>query len=58
MVTFPAPTYATVFYGIFGFFLFDRFRNNLLLYRRFIENVLVLWKRYNEELDAVELQDF
>ena len=54
----PAPKYATVFYGVFELFLLRRFGNNLLLYRRFIDNVLVLWKKYDEKLDTAELWAF
>ena len=53
----PAPTYATVFYGVFELFIFGIFWNNLLLYRRFIDNVLTLCKRYDEERDAADLRD-
>ena len=49
MGTPPAPTYAAVFYGVFELFLLEIFGNNLLLYRRFIDDVLDLWKRYDEE---------
>ena len=56
MVKPPAPTYATVFYGVFAFFLLKIFGNNLLLYRLFIDDELVLWKRYNEECDASDLR--
>ena len=52
----PAPTYATVFYDVFEFFLPKIFGNNLLLYRLFIDDELVLWKRYNEECDASDLR--
>ena len=54
----PAPTYATVFYGVFEFFLLEIFGNNLLLYRQFIDDVLVLWKKYNEEHDVEEIRAF
>ena len=58
MVTPSAPAYATVSYSVFGFFLLKRFVNNLLLYRRFKDNVPVLWKKFNETLDAAELRAF
>ena len=48
----PAQVYATVFYGVFELFLIERFGNNLLLYRRFIDDVLILWNKYNEERNA------
>ena len=54
----PAPTYATVFYDVFEFFLPKIFGNNLLLYRLFIDDELVLWKIYKEEYDASELWAF
>ena len=54
----PAPTYATVFYGVFELLLLERFGNNLLLYRQFIYNVMVLWKKNDEERDTAELWAF
>ena len=58
MGTPPAPTYATVFCGAFGLFLIKIFRNNLLLYRRFMDDVLSLWKIFDEERNTAELRDF
>ena len=58
MGTPPAPTYTTVFYGVFEFFFLERFGNNFLLYKKFIEDVLALWKRYDEERNAAELRAF
>ena len=54
----PKSTYATVFYGVFEFFLLKRFGNNLLMYRLFIDNVLVLLKRYENDRAAADLWDF
>ena len=51
MGTPPAPTYDVVFDGVFEFFLIKIFVNNLLLYRLFIGNLMVLLKRYIEEYD-------
>ena len=42
-----APIYNTVFCSVFELFLFEIFGNNLLLYRQFIDNLLVLYKIYN-----------
>ena len=47
MVTPPAPTYATVFYGIFELSFLERFGNNLLLYRILIDNLMVLGNNNN-----------
>ena len=58
MGTPPEPEYATVFYGVFEFFLLEKFGNNLLMYRQFTENLLSLCKRYDEELDASEMWAF
>ena len=58
MGTPPVPTYATFFCGIFEFFLIEIFGNNLLLYIRFIYDILDLWRRYDEERDEVEMWAF
>ena len=52
------PTYDTVFYSVFELLLLEIFGNNFLLYRRFIDNILDLWKRYDEECDAAQLRYF
>ena len=57
MRTSPAPTYATVFYGVFELFLPEKFGNSLLLYILFIDNVMVLWKKYDEEHNAADLRE-
>ena len=54
----PATIYGTFFYGVFKLFLLERFGNNLLLYRRFIDYVMVLCKKYDEEHDAEYLRAF
>ena len=58
MGTPPAPKYATVFYGVFELFIIERFGNNLLLYRRLIDVVLDLCKKYGDERNAAELRSF
>ena len=58
MVTPPVQTYATVFYGVFGLLLIERFGKNLFLYRRLIDDVLALRKRYDEKRDSAELRAF
>ena len=58
MGTPPAPTYATIFYNFFKLLFLEIFGNILILYRQFIVNLLVLWKKHDEELDAEELRPF
>ena len=58
MVPPPATTHATVFYCVFELFLKKIFGNNLLLYIRFIYDILDLWRRYDEERDSEELWEF
>ena len=58
MVTPPAPTYATFFYGVFEIFLLERFGNNLLLYIILYKNVIAICRRYDEERGAEELWTF
>ena len=38
----PSPTYATVLYCVFELFILERSVSHLLLYIKFIDNVLVL----------------
>ena len=43
MGTPPAPPWATIFYSLHEDTLLDRFGDHLLLYRRFIDDVLGIW---------------
>jgi hypothetical protein len=43
MGTPPAPPWATIFYSLHEDVILDRFKDNLLIYRRFIDDVLGIW---------------
>ena len=43
MGTPPAPPYANLFFAIHEILLLDEFKDNLFLYRRFIDDILGIW---------------
>ena len=43
MGTPPVPPWATIFYSLHQYILLDRFGYHLLIYHRFIDNVLGIW---------------
>ena len=38
-----APPWANIFYSLHKDVILDRFKDNLLIYRRFIDDVLGIW---------------
>lgn len=59
MGTPPAPPYATIYMAITEDTFLDRFRYRLLLYRRFLDDVIGIWLSHpNPDEDAIQWQDF
>eukprot|EP00957_Ditylum_brightwellii_P039274 2971045-Ditylum_brightwellii.AAC.1 len=58
MGTPPAPQYATVSFSIFEFLILHRFRNNLLYFKRYLDNIIMLRKCHNTLIDGREFQAF
>jgi hypothetical protein len=60
MGTPPAPPYATLYYALFENILLDEYGANLLLYRRFIDDVLGIWVPTTADpaVDAATFDDF
>eukprot|EP00957_Ditylum_brightwellii_P003489 264146-Ditylum_brightwellii.AAC.1 len=54
----PAPQYATVSFGIFEFLILHRFRNNLLLFKQYLDDIIMLWQHHNSLIDGREFQAF
>eukprot|EP00957_Ditylum_brightwellii_P103411 7879626-Ditylum_brightwellii.AAC.1 len=54
----PAPQYATVFFGIFEFLILRRFRNNLLLFKQYLDNIIMLWRHHAALIDGRDFQAF
>eukprot|EP00957_Ditylum_brightwellii_P207302 15352369-Ditylum_brightwellii.AAC.1 len=54
----PALQYATVSFGIFKFLILHRFWNNLLFYKQYFNNIIMLWKYHNALIDDREFQAF
>ena len=59
MGTPPAPPYATLYYAIHEAYFLPRFRRFLLLYKRFIDDVLGIWLQHPDpSIDAKAWQEF
>lgn len=55
----PAPPWATIFYAIKEIVLLDKFAASLLLYRRYIDDVLAFWLPHPDPVEnAKTLQEF
>eukprot|EP00957_Ditylum_brightwellii_P052835 4005533-Ditylum_brightwellii.AAC.1 len=54
----PAPQYATVSFGIFKFLILHCFRNNLLFFKRYLDDIILLWQCHNSLIDGREFQAF
>ena len=48
MGTAPAPPYATIYFGIHEKKILGRYRGTILLYRRFLDDVIAIWDRRTE----------
>ena len=49
MGTPPAPPYANLFYAIYEVVFLALFKDNLILYKRFIDDVVGIWLDNNAE---------
>eukprot|EP00957_Ditylum_brightwellii_P203479 15334794-Ditylum_brightwellii.AAC.1 len=54
----PAPQYITVSFSIFKFLTLHKFQNNLLFFKQYFDNIILLWKHHNTLIDAQEFQAF
>ena len=58
MGTPPAPPYATLFYSIHEAILLEEFPENLLYYKRFIDDIFGIWSVTDHETDQLTWQRF
>jgi hypothetical protein len=58
MGTPPAPPYATIYYALHEDTFLDKYPDNLLFYRRFIDDVIGIWDVTDPATDNGTFQDF
>eukprot|EP00957_Ditylum_brightwellii_P066641 5057525-Ditylum_brightwellii.AAC.1 len=54
----PAPPYATVSFSIFEYLVLRRFIHNLLLFIRYLDDILAIWKPHNPLINDREFEAF